>query len=191
MTDKEKFLMTVKEKERAYYSKAFEEVISIGDKFYLIQKPSIQTSLCFGAGFNGKALEEELKEATEGAKKAREDEEFFIHENMEEAGISRKIKELENKEKYCFVLSNDMPSNCSRTEISFGRFPMKDENGLLYNYDGYYSNSVTWQRLATDEERESILAAYKRVKASFEKRLKTYLKRYGLSKVRSWSYIVD
>ncbi len=169
MTDKEKFLMTVKEKERAYYSKTFEEIISIGDKFYL-------TSLCFGAGFNGKALEEELRSAREGARKAREDEEFFINENMEEAGISRIIKELENKEKYCFVLGDDMSPDCSRTEISFGNFFMK---------------FVAWQRLATDEERELILAAYERVKASFEKRLKTYLKRYGLSKVRSWSYIVD
>lgn len=191
MTDKEKFLMTVKEKERVYYSKAFEEVISIGDKFYLIKKPSIQTSLCFGAGFNGKALEEELRSAREGARKAREDEEFFINENMEEAGISRIIKELENKEKYCFVLGDDISPDCSRTEISFGNFFMKDENGLLHNYDGYCSKFVAWQRLATNEERELILAAYERVKASFEKRLKTYLKRYGLRKVRSWSYIVD
>ena len=44
---------------------------------------------------------------------------------------------------------------------------------------------------ATKEDLEQILNAYIEVRQNFVKRLKTYLKRYGLTKIHSWSYLVD
>ena len=57
---------------------------------------------------------------------------------------------------------------------------------------------TTWNRWMDDssrrlgmEDRRRILEAYQRVKAGFEKRLNTYLKRYGLRCVRTWTYWMD
>ena len=43
-------------------------------------------------------------------------------------------------------------------------------------------------RLMTEEERQTVLSAYKQIREDFEKRLNTYLKRYGLSKIDTWTY---
>lgn len=43
-------------------------------------------------------------------------------------------------------------------------------------------------RKATEEEREIIINALKEEQAKHEKKVNTYLKKYGLSKVRAWSY---
>jgi hypothetical protein len=43
----------------------------------------------------------------------------------------------------------------------------------------------------TVEDRQAILAGLKREREKFEKRLQTYLKRYGVSKIRTWTYWAD
>ena len=44
---------------------------------------------------------------------------------------------------------------------------------------------------ATIEDIKLILETLEAEKAKFLKRLNTYLKRYGLSKIHSWTYLVD
>ena len=46
-------------------------------------------------------------------------------------------------------------------------------------------------RIATDTERSLYLAELVRVRKAFRKRLDTYLKRYGVSKLHTWSYWAD
>lgn len=36
-----------------------------------------------------------------------------------------------------------------------------------------------------------LIAGYEEVKTEFIKRLNSYLKRYGMSKVETWSYLMD
>lgn len=43
----------------------------------------------------------------------------------------------------------------------------------------------------TAEDRTALVDGYEQVKAAFVKRLETYLKRYGLSKVNAWSFWQD
>ena len=47
-----------------------------------------------------------------------------------------------------------------------------------------------WQEL-TENEVTALIKGYEIVKENFIKRLNTYLKKYGLSKVNSWSYWQD
>jgi hypothetical protein len=42
-----------------------------------------------------------------------------------------------------------------------------------------------------DEDRLAILEGLKREREKFDKRLQTYLKRYGTSKIRTWTYWAD
>ena len=46
-------------------------------------------------------------------------------------------------------------------------------------------------REATKEDLLLIIEVYKQQIENFKKRLNTYLKRYGLSKLRTWTYLVD
>ena len=41
------------------------------------------------------------------------------------------------------------------------------------------------------DDLKNILSVYEHEKAKFEKRLNTYLKKYGLSKLKTWSYLID
>lgn len=41
------------------------------------------------------------------------------------------------------------------------------------------------------EDRQNLIEKTKEEKAKFVKRLNAYLKRFGLSKVHSWTYIID
>ena len=43
----------------------------------------------------------------------------------------------------------------------------------------------------TDEDRSAYIEALQEEKAAFMKRLQAYLKRFGLSKIKSWSYLCD
>ena len=40
----------------------------------------------------------------------------------------------------------------------------------------------------TERDRAALIEAYKAARENFVKRVNAYLKRYGLSKVRSWTY---
>ena len=46
-------------------------------------------------------------------------------------------------------------------------------------------------RELTKTEIKEILDVYKKQKENFTKRLNTYLKKYGLSKLHTWTYLVD
>ena len=46
-------------------------------------------------------------------------------------------------------------------------------------------------REATKEDLILIIEVYKQQIENFKKRLNTYLKRYGLSKLTTWTYLVD
>lgn len=53
-----------------------------------------------------------------------------------------------------------------------------------------WGNLEKVKKLDTDDI-QRIIDGLQEVRKSFDKRLNTYLKRYGLSKINAWSYICD
>jgi len=155
-----------------YILKSTSEVIETS-KGYLIrfEKPSIKTRFCFGHGYNGISTSEDAKRAFDNAEYARTNEQYFINENLEE--INDKIKQYEENDLYyCDIIINQL-IKCITTEK------------CIYHYNDEHVEKVS------EQDKELILNTLKSEKAKFEKRLNTYLKRYGLSKVHSWTYLVD
>lgn len=155
-----------------YILKSTSEVIKTS-KGYLIrfEKPSIKTRFCFGHGCNGISTSEEVKNACNQAQNARTNEQYFLDENLEE--INDKIKQYqENDLYYC-----DTNIDKSIKYITIEK--------CVYHYNDEHIEKVSKQ------DKELILNTLKLEKVKFEKRLNTYLKRYGLSKVHSWTYLVD
>ena len=100
MTEKEKEIIK-KHYENSYwldyYLKKFDSVIDIDGKYYWgIDKPSIETSFCFGYGYCGISTEEEDKRASDMAMMARTNEQYFINENIEN---TEGLKKTEKKAK--------------------------------------------------------------------------------------------
>ena len=60
-----------------------------------------------------------------------------------------------------------------------------------WDFENMHSDRQKQYRKATAEELQSILTAYEIEIKAFEKRLQTYLKRYGLSKLHTWTYLSD
>lgn len=152
-----------------------------------IRKPDIQTRFCYG--YDGYGHYENATESEERARKnaeyARTSADNFVKENMEK--INTIIERLENKERYKvfkFINNCTLPDNTKNKDFILVK--RVDEEFYFAHQKGFRALEEV-----TDSERERLLNGHKKVAAMFEKRLQTYLKRYGLSKLNVWTYCSD
>lgn len=155
-------------KDADYYRKWYVGAVKLHGKFWLIDKPKIDNRFCFhdeGPDYEFYCHLMEDKETRLA--------EYFKQKNL--AGFDRIIDRIEDGD-----YSGD-----KRVWLEH-----------CYN-DGRIG--VTWSThwnddnltLCTAEERAQILAATKFGRAMMEKRLDAYLKRYGVSKIHTWTYWAD
>lgn len=157
-----------------YIIKSTSEVIKTSQGVLIsFDKPTIETRFCFGHGYCGISTEEDTKRAFDNAENARTNEQYFLQENLK--GINQKIEAVKNAEKV-YVINYNHRKNCGyyKTDEEFRHW-----------------NDTPEGIEATKEDVELIVKTLENEKAKFEKRLNTYLKRYGLSKIHSWTYLVD
>lgn len=136
---------------------------------FVIERPRICTDFCFGeSGYD-------YDDAHSAAQHARTDPEYFKAENLR--NFSEWIEVLECgtwRGGPARVFSSLTGKNFIWLEI---RRPNQER----------YSTGTP----ITDEDRITLLHAYRAAHAALEKRLDTYLKRYGLSKLHVWTYWRD
>lgn len=150
-----------------------------------IDKPRIEKNFCFGAGMYATASEEEMNRAEDMVAKSQTDFEYFRKENMKD--IDEIIEKLQDKsyKTYKFICYYGQKTGSKLKDFSVCRLCDSPE----YN-PGRWSRNTDLEEL-TEDERKSLIAGYEEVKKQFNKRINTYLKKYGLSKVHAWSYICD
>ena len=161
-----------------------------------VDKQKIETSFCFGeSGYD-------YDEAAEMAQHARESSEYFKRENMKEfeSWINDLTEVLNGLSNYRLTISDKayfgQSDDCKLRNISFDKLSdIIDAFGGsadLYELPGK-ELSVNGRscRVATPKEIEIILDAYKAAAKAHEKKVDSYLKRYGTSKVHSWTYWRD
>lgn len=148
---------------------------------FAFEKPSIETSFCFG--YSDSAYDtEEYDNANNMAMHAQTSEEYFLKENLK--SLDNAIHDIEDKSNDYYIYRD---AYCSQKE------PL---NVWRYACLAGWRLEERKKHLAdltecNETDRKIISNALKHERAKFEKRLKTYLKRYGMSKVRSWSYWRD
>ena len=156
------------------------DVVMLSNGYMIpIDKERIETMFCFGYGFNGVSSLEDDENASKIAEHARTDEEYFISKNME--SINDKIKDLE-KSPIVIVY----PFSEEKSPIKY--YTTYKNEILLECEKCYYSDGF---EIITNEDKQKIIDVLNGCKADLEKRLKTYLKRYGLSKIQTWTYLRD
>ena len=146
-------------------------------KIFTIEKRDVNTNFCFGyhdyGDFNYDA-------ASDMAAYARQNQLYFLRENHKSAGYAERIHDLDNS-RYIVYARPNYTGDCPELyEISF-----------IYKCDYDESRLPQNSFILTDDEK----ALYKRKLTEacklHHKKLEAYLKRYGLSKVRSWTYWAD
>lgn len=175
-----------------YCSKSTAFVIEHNGALYGIEKPKIETNFCFGYGINGIADTEQERTAEAMAETARKSKEYFINQNLE--NLNRWIKSLQK-------ILDDMGKNWAegshpRYMIETGEHygGQKEDCRLRYYsiVDTFNTFNGTMGKICNDTELiKKLIAGYEEVKTEFIKRLNAYLKRYGMSKVKTWSYLSD
>lgn len=143
------------------------------EKGYLIEfeKSSIKKDFCFGYD----DFYSNQEDADEMAGHARTNERYFIEKNLEE--IESLIKNLESGKVY----------------VRKGYDEAVNLRGLVF--EKYYRRAEEFERKDCEELTETdvkgLIEMAKNERRKFEKRLGTYLKRYGLSKLNVWTYYRD
>ena len=137
-----------------------------------IEKPSIETRFCFGYGYCGISSEEDRRRAASAEEYARTNENYFMEENLK--GINERIEALESgKPIYKFVNYSGCGEDNKIKTIRICRYLSQTPE-----YEPWAWSGLKGLAEITQEERENLINGYKIVKEQFEKRLRTYLKKY-------------
>lgn len=203
---KNEFIQKECEKERnpekwaKFLNKHYSYVAKIDNYYLAIEKEEIKKSFCFGHGQNGKTTTEETHNACDMAQHARTSERYFLNENLQ--GINQKILNLkyflleseEEKEEYYKNHRNDLNYSIQFEKVYLQKtYTNKADFNSLSASDfercSWLKNNII--RELTKDEIKKIVEMLEKEKLDFTKRLNTYLKRYGLSKIKSWTYLVD
>lgn len=129
-----------------------------------IEKPKIKTRFCFSYGYCGVSTPEEYNNAEACAKHARTKQQYFIDENLKQLDYNF------DDETMALKLGNGIARVVEKAH--------------------YYYNAKDLQ-LLTANDLQRVADAYEVVKQAFIKRLNSYLKRYGLTKIDTWTYLSD
>lgn len=163
----------------------------------VIDRQSIETRFCFGeSGYD-------YDEAADMAQYARQSEDYFKRENMKYfADLLHDIDEAAHGEyaPRLVIYTNGayigQTADCALRNFGFARMnDIIDACGGSCYLEELPGRELTIRcqpcRIATAEELTIIRAAVQSAAAAHEKRVETYLKRYGTSKVHTWTYWRD
>lgn len=144
----------------------------------IIDKPSIQKNFCFGYS-DSRYDTEDLDRAERMAAHARKSVDYFMKENL--SGINTTITQLNGQDSNRYEF---------RIAIPYTGQPKDSQLKSIWPVARWENRGSEFPVLEGENLRR-VIEGYEVVKAAFEKRLNTYLKKYGLSKIHSWSYWQD
>lgn len=149
--------------------------------FCEVEKEDIKKDFCFGYS-DSRYDTEDYDRANNMAAHARKSVDYFRAENL---------KKLND----CISFYSD-----TRNELYFQNHYIHQKNNVLKNVVSFqywnmpkdiFNKEYKEYTPVSEKDRKLIVEAYQKEKELFSKRLETYIKRYGLSKVNSWSYWRD
>lgn len=158
-----------------------------------IEKKHMKTDFCFGYGHNGADFDDEAPDAWRAAKSCRDSFAFFLSENLEDT--KRTLKELreglrdllgECEWRYFIVVDTMSHTFVTQIDKNYCGLCYSSEAEIMQRFDG----KASIRRMTVGDFR-LLIAAYKAQLADIAKRCKTYWKRYGGSKLHTWTYLRD
>lgn len=186
-----------------YCTKNAAEIAQLPNGFLIaVEKQRIKTRFCFG--YSDSAYNtDDFDRANDMAHHARTSEEYFITENMK--AFRRQVENM-NSDEYVMVLVtpySGQPENSPLKSVRLlRRWDFRELAGITgttTEYDDLNGTTIPLCEcgrvfpayIPTDEDKTIICETYRRAMDSHEKKIRQYLKRYGLTKVETWSYWRD
>ena len=154
-----------------YVVKSTFDVIELSDgTLFALSKPSIQKRFCFSDEGPAYDLYKDLHSHEDKMKK------YFFNENLK--GINQDIQALEK-------------GNC-RDGIWYVGLYVQDgyTNGLCYRTYDHVASEPNFKAI-NEKDRLEILILLRDYRASLEKRLNTWWKKYGVKGLHTWTYWAD
>ena len=148
------------------------------------EKPRIKTDFCYGYSLYG-CNTESYDNATESVEHAKNDIVHFIDANIHESMIKYYYDKFKKAEQVFYSASKDGLLSLDQLSDQEDKRDYQYEYGESPRYKEYINGELSKSDI------QKILAVLAEELQKFVKRLNTYLKRYGLSKVHSWSYWRD
>lgn len=139
-------------------------IVNTNQGLFTIDKPTMQKSFYFGYD-NSIESYNNIKALTLNAEKYTE---YFKKENLEE--LNEKLRILKDDKKVIYISS------------------YKKTNIKLWAVDDSWGFE---KEVLNDKNRSLLVEAYENELERFSKRLDTYLKKYGLSKIKTNTYLID
>lgn len=161
-----------------------------------IEKHRIRKDFCFGYSLS-RYDSESFDNAQDMAHHAKESIDYFIKENME--GYDKIEDEILGKNRWQYSLCipflrieyTGMPRDCIVRSLSFATVSLynykeyMNKRGLVETDEGYLDY------ILNDIEKQIIADGLKIAKQLHYKKVMAYVKRYGTSKVNTWTYWQD
>lgn len=142
------------------------------------EKPRIENRFCWAD--EGVSLEN-YNYVTSNEERLKQ---YFLQENL--AGFDEEIKQLSKSDDVLGTLYIERLGGEDSTQ-NLWRWCLWNDYDVKVNPWKYKGD----HEKMSDADRKTILAAVQHERDKFEKRLNTYLKRYGTSKIRTWTYWAD
>lgn len=159
------------ERMRKYFEKEITNVVKLSAGLMAFDKPNIKTSFCYSY--------DEVMDCHAGTDTYRQaqkacnvQEQTFIEDNLED--LNRQLKHLQ-EEKIYFI------KNYNRNDLAI-KF-------VTESYKDKFPSEIIAE--ATEEDVKILIDAVNEEIKAFAKRLNTYLKKYGTSKLRTWTYSIN
>lgn len=154
--------------------------IMVGEKIIPFQKPSIKKEFYYPEhGYDYDDVQENIN-------KISDNEEYFIQQNIEQTDVYRdieKLKSAKNDKNQHYITIEEKYAG---SDVGYIKY---NEPSALYKNGSEYD--PTTEKKLDDEAIDTLIEKSEEELNKFKKRLNTYLKKYGLSKVRHSSYWAD
>lgn len=166
-----------------YCQNEISNAVKLSDgRIVVVKKQKIETSFCFGYSTCGQGSE--YNEASDAAHHAMTSEKYFREQNLKD--LQSKINLLEGKKEKSWwgdpYLSQQSYYSCG---------PINNYKVVAIRYCDFVEQTKGQYSTISEADKKLIIAMYKEEIAKMNKRLDTYLKRYGLSKLNVWTYWAD
>ena len=159
-----------------------------------ISKEKIETRFCFGFRLSSYGDDGSYDAAGRMAQFAREDVNHFIEKNMD--GFQRWLSDLRGEGwgwsvPYLRVKYLGLPNDSNIRSLNF-------MTGARYGFDNYIGKEGTFVQdgsfidyVPSADDVQTLIEAHEIAQSLHYKKVMSYLKRYGLSKVNTWTYWED
>lgn len=173
-----------------YCMKETEIVVSVRGMLFPIEKRKVEKHFCFGYSDCGQG--QDYMAAIREADKARNDSTYFKAQNLKY--YASWIENLDSTDAIALCESYGKHSPI-RSLRAFAWWEALESVGGEARLEDLKGAMVTSCRrevyFLTDAERQTVKEAFEQAMKAQEKKLDAYLKRYGTSKIKAWTYWLD